>query len=203
MSYWVYFPIIYIYENNWRIKLFPTLPPSVLKDPIMRRSMVPHGEDALKKKIIASRKIPFLQLFLGSLYFFIRLCITFYLLNLRNYHLNLDCIIFFAFTRWENHKIYGGLIKKFQFAKYQSLKENVHLGWMNHRQISTSSLWKKPSYYRLNRFFLQTHRTKNSHNKVNWLKKDFFVMIQFQFSDKLELYFINPINGNRQKNGRL
>ena len=155
------------------------------------------------KKIIASRKIPFLQLFLGSLYFFIRLCITFYLLNLRNYHLNLDCIIFFAFTRWENHKIYGGLIKKFQFAKYQSFKENVYLGWMNHHQISTSSLWKKPSYYRLNRFFLQTHRTKNSHNKVNWLKKDFFVMIQFQFSDKLELYFINPINGNRQKNGRL
>ena len=110
---------------------------------------------------------------------------------------------FFAFTRWENRKIYGGLIKKFQFAKYQSLKENVYLGWMNHHQISTSSLWKKPSYYRLNRFFLQTHRTKNSHNKVNWLKKDFFVMIQFQFSYKLELYFINSINGYRQKNGRL
>ena len=169
----------------------------------MRRSMVPHGEDALKNKLLPAEKFHFYNFSLAACIFFIRLCITFYLLNLRNYHLNLDCIIFFAFTRWENHKIYGGLIKKFQLAKYQSLKKNVYLGWMNHHQISTSSLWKKPSYYRLNRFFLQTHRTKNSHNKVNWLKKDFFVMIQFQFSDKLELYFINPINGNRQKNGRL
>ena len=90
--------------------------------------MVPHGEDALTKNYCQQKNSISTTFPWQPVFFFIQLCIPFYLLNFRNYHLNLDCIIFFAFTRWENHKIYGGLIKKFQFAKYLSLKENVHLG---------------------------------------------------------------------------
>ena len=108
----------------------------------------------IEKKLLPAKKFHFYNFSLAAcIFFLIQLCIPFHLLNFRNDCLNLYFIIFFAFTRWETHKISGGLSnKKFQFAKYLSLKENVYLGLMNRYQISTSSLWKKPRHYKLNKF---------------------------------------------------